>query len=45
MIPTGLPSAAPNRIPSVIGELNALARKLLSIAMPALASANNGTIT
>jgi hypothetical protein len=44
-IPTGLPTRYPNRIPSVIGEVEARARKPESIAIPALASANSGTTT
>ena len=42
---TGLPTTYPRTMPSVIGEVTARRRKSPSITMPALASANSGTIT
>jgi hypothetical protein len=43
--PTGFPTTYPNRIPSVIGDLKARARKAPSSVIPAFASANRGTMT
>ena len=44
-IPIGLPTTYPKRIPSVIGEETASLISLPVRWIPALASANNGTIT
>ena len=43
--PSGLPTRYPNRIPSVIGEWTASPSSFPVTWMPALASANSGTIT
>ena len=44
-IPIGLPTTYPIVIPSVIGEVYAVARKLGLIAIPVFDNANSGTIT
>ena len=44
-MPAGLPATYPIRMPSVIGEAYARARKLPLSTIPALASANSGTMT
>ena len=43
-MPTGLPTRYPSAMPSVTGEVYAAARKPGLITMPALHSANSGTI-
>ena len=44
-IPIGLPTTYPIAIPSVIGEVYAVARKLPLITIPVFDNANSGTIT